>query len=168
MADSPERLLNHLLADRDGPTLATAESCTGGTVASRIASLGGSSAYFLGSVVSYSNDVKRKVLGVPQTVLAERGAVSPECARAMASGVRTLIGSDIAVSTTGIAGPAGGTARKPVGLVYIGISTATWLDALEFRFDGDRARIIDQAAFQALTILLDAANQAVTSAKSGT
>ena len=167
MPEAPELLLNRLLAERSGPTLATAESCTGGTVASRITSLSGSSAYFLGGVVSYSNAVKHDVLGVPQSVLDERGAVSPECAQAMAAGVRKLIGSDIAVSTTGIAGPEGGTTRKPVGLVYIGIATPTWLDAFEFRFEGDRARLIDQAAFQALTILLQAANQAVATANTG-
>jgi PncC family amidohydrolase len=166
MAEAPELLLNRLLVSRTHPTLATAESCTGGTVASRITAHSGSSAYFLGSVVSYSNGVKHDVLGVPQSVLDERGAVSPECARAMASGVRALIGSDIAVSTTGIAGPQGGTTRKPVGLVYIGIATPTWLEAFEFHFAGDRSRVIDQAAFQALTILLEAANQAVATIQS--
>ncbi len=166
MPEAPELLLNRLLATRSGPTLATAESCTGGTVASRIASISGSSSYFLGSVVSYSNDVKHRVLGVAQSVLDERGAVSAECARAMAIGVRRLMGSDIAVSTTGIAGPNGGTPRKPVGLVYIGIATPTWLEAFEFHFEGDRGRVIDQAAFQALTILLEAANQAVATADS--
>lgn len=159
MPESPELLLNRLLAARSHPTLATAESCTGGTVASRIASLPGSSAYFLGGVVSYANEVKHAVLGVSRSVLDERGAVSPECARAMALGARKLIGSDIAVSTTGIAGPTGGTARKQVGLVYIGIATPTWVEAFEFQFEGDRAQIIDQAAFQALTLLFDAANQ---------
>lgn len=161
MPDSPELQLNRLLAAGSGPTLATAESCTGGTVASRIASIAGSSSYFLGGVVSYSNAVKHDVLGVSQSVLDERGAVSATCARAMAIGVRKLMGSDIAVSTTGIAGPSGGTTRKPVGLVYIGIATPTWLEAFEFHFEGDRGRVIDQAAFQALTILLEAANQTV-------
>ena len=125
-------------------------------VAARIASVSGSSAYFLGSVVSYSNGVKHDVLGVPHSVLDERGAVSPECARAMATGVRTLIGSDIAVSTTGIAGPMGSTPRKPVGLVYIAIATPNWLEAFEFHFEGDRARVIDQTACQALKLLLEA------------
>lgn len=167
MPEPPERSLNRLLVQRPGPTIATAESCTGGTVASRIASLSGSSAYFLGGVVSYSNEVKRHVLGVSQAVLDERGAVSPECALAMAIGARKLIGSELAVATTGIAGPAGGTPRKPVGLVYIGIATPTWLESFEFHFEGDRARVIDQAAFQALTILLEAANRAVAAENTG-
>lgn len=159
MAAALELLLNQRLAERGQPTLSTAESCTGGTVAARITSIPGSSAYYLGSVVAYSNEVKHNVLDVPRSVLDERGAVSPECARAMAIGVNRLTGSDIAVSTTGIAGPLGGTPRKPVGLVYIGIATPTWLEAFEFHFEGDRARIIDQAAFQALTLLLEAVDR---------
>jgi PncC family amidohydrolase len=153
--------LNQLLAERGRPTLATAESCTGGSVAARIASISGSSAYYLGSVVSYSNDVKHNVLGVSWPVLEERGAVSAECARAMAMGARTVIGSDIAVSTTGIAGPLGGTRRKPVGLVYIGIATPTWLEAFEFHFDGDRAQVIEQSVQQALTLLLQSSRRMV-------
>ncbi|MEZ4531613.1 MAG: CinA family protein [Thermomicrobiales bacterium] len=167
MPEPLEIQLNHLLASRSGPTIATAESCTGGTVASRIASVSGSSEYFLGGVVSYSNEVKHNVLGVAQSVLDERGAVSPECARAMALGARRVIGSEIAVSTTGIAGPTGGTPRKPVGLVYIGIATPTWLEAFEFHFEGDRARVIDQAAFQALSILLKAVDRAIAAEHTG-
>lgn len=163
MPDLLELQLNWLLAERGTPTIATAESCTGGTVASRIASVSGSSAYYLGSVVSYSNAVKHAVLSVPQTVLDERGAVSPECARAMATGARRVIGSDIAVSTTGIAGPTGGSPRKPVGLVYIGIATPSWLEAFEFHFEGDRAHVIDQAVIEALTVLLEAAKQMASS-----
>ncbi|HET9658817.1 MAG TPA: CinA family protein [Thermomicrobiales bacterium] len=161
MADPLEVQLNQLLAERGRPTLATAESCTGGSVAARIASISGSSAYYLGSVVSYSNDVKHNVLGVSWPVLEERGAVSAECARAMAMGARTVIGSDIAVSTTGIAGPLGGTRRKPVGLVYIGIATPTWLEAFEFHFDGDRAQVIEQSVQQALTLLLQGSRRMV-------
>jgi len=153
--------LNRLLAERGAPTLATAESCTGGSVAGRITSVAGSSAYFLGGVVSYSNAVKHQVLGVSQAVLDERGAVSAECARAMATGARAVIDSDIAVSTTGIAGPAGGTRRKPVGLVYIGIATPTWLEAFEFHFEGDRAQIIEQSVQQALALLLEAAGRMI-------
>lgn len=161
MPEPLEVQLNLLLAERGAPTLATAESCTGGSVASRIASISGSSAYYLGSVVSYSNEVKHHLLGVSWPVLEERGAVSAECARAMAIGARKAIGSDIAVSTTGIAGPMGGTPRKPVGLVYIGIATPTWLEAFEFHFEGDRARVIEQSVQQALTLLLEAARRMV-------
>lgn len=161
MSEPLEIQLNKLLAERGAPTLATAESCTGGSVASRITSVSGSSAYYLGSVVSYSNEVKHNVLDVSWSVLEERGAVSAECARAMAIGVRKLIGSDIAVSTTGIAGPAGGTPRKPVGLVYIGIATPNWLEAFEFHFEGDRARVIEQSVQHALSRLLEAANRIV-------
>lgn len=163
MPDRPELLINALLAERGRPTIATAESCTGGTVAARITSIGGSSAYFLGGIVSYSNEVKHLVLGVSRAVLDQRGAVSAECARAMAIGANRVIGSDIAVSTTGIAGPGGGTSRKPVGLVYIGIATPTWVEAFECRFDGDRTAIIDQASTRALSVLLEAAERAVAS-----
>lgn len=162
MPEPIEIQLNRLLTEHGGPTLATAESCTGGSVAARIASVAGSSVYYLGSVVSYSNEVKHNLLGVSWPVLEERGAVSAECARAMAIGVRQAIGSDIAVSTTGIAGPSGGTPRKPVGLVYIGIATPSWLEAFEFHFEGDRARVIEQSVQQALALLLEAANRIVT------
>ena len=161
MADPLEVRINRLLAERGAPTLATAESCTGGSVAARITSIGGSSAYFLGGVVSYSNEVKHNVLGVAHSILEERGAVSAECAHAMAIGARSVIGSDIAVATTGVAGPGGGTPRKPVGLVYIGIATPGWLEAFEFHFDGDRARIIEQSVQQALALLLEAANRMI-------
>ncbi len=161
MPDPLEVQLNLLLSEQGGLTLATAESCTGGSVASRIASIAGSSAYYLGSVVSYSNEVKHNLLGVSWAVLEERGAVSTECARAMAIGARKAIGADIAVSTTGIAGPAGGTPRKPVGLVYIGIATPTWLEAFEFHFEGDRARVIEQAVQEALGLLLEGARRMV-------
>jgi PncC family amidohydrolase len=159
--DPLEIQLNLLLSERGAPTVATAESCTGGAVAARIASISGSSAYYLGSVVSYSNEVKHNVLGVSWSVLEERGAVSAECARAMATGARKAIGSDVAVSTTGIAGPMGGTPRKPVGLVYIGIAAPTWLEAFEFHFEGDRGRVIEQSVQQALTQLLEAARRMV-------
>lgn len=161
MTEPLELQLNRLLAERGAPTLATAESCTGGSVAARIASISGSSAYYLGSVVSYSNEVKHNVLGVSWPVLEERGAVSAECARAMAIGARRVIGSDIAVATTGIAGPGGGSPRKPVGLVYISIATPIWLEAFEFHFEGDRGRIIELSVQQALRLLLEAANRTV-------
>lgn len=104
--------------------IATAESCTGGLISKKITEVSGSSAVFDCGVCSYSNEIKNKVLGVDKAVLDTLGAVSAETAKQMAKGVRLLSNSDIAISTTGIAGPTGGTPQKPVGLVYIGISTA--------------------------------------------
>lgn len=137
-------------------TIATAESCTGGDVARRITRIGGSSAYFIGGVVAYANDVKRQVLGVPEDILANPGAVSEPCARAMAEGVRDLLGTDLAVSTTGIAGPDGGTARKPVGLVFIALAHPGGTIVEEHHFTGDREAVIDSATERALTLLLEA------------
>ena len=104
--------------------LATAESCTGGMISKKITEVSGASAVFDCGVCSYSNEIKNKVLGVDKAVLDTHGAVSAETAKQMAKGVRLLSNSDIAVSTTGIAGPTGGTDTKPVGLVYIGVSTS--------------------------------------------
>ena len=142
------------LAIARGVTVATAESCTGGNIAHQITSQSGSSAYFLGGVVSYANDVKHRVLGVPESVLENPGAVSESCARAMAEGAQALIGADIAVSTTGIAGPDGGTEPKPVGLVYIGLATASETIVEEHVFPGDRVAVIEAATNRALELLV--------------
>ena len=109
--------------EKNNMKIATAESCTGGMISKRITDVSGSSAVFDCGVCSYSNEIKNKILGVDKAVLDTLGAVSAETAKQMAKGVRLLSNSDIAVSTTGIAGPTGGTPTKPVGLVYIGIST---------------------------------------------
>ncbi len=106
-----------------GQTVSTAESCTGGLIAKLITDIPGSSAVFTGSCVSYTNDIKMRVLGVPRSVIEEETEVSTACAMAMADGARRLFKTDYAVSTTGYAGPGGGTERDPVGTVYIGIST---------------------------------------------
>ena len=103
-------------------TCATAESCTGGGVGYTITGVSGSSAVFWGGVISYDNSVKSDVLGVPEEVLATKGAVSSECAAAMAEGARRLLKTDLAVSLTGIAGPGGGTKEKPVGLIFLGFA----------------------------------------------
>jgi nicotinamide-nucleotide amidase len=156
--DSPERQLRDLAGARPGITIATAESCTGGNVARRIVSIDGSSAYFLGGIVAYANDVKHRLLGVPNDVLENPGAVSEETAIAMAEGARRAIGTAFAVSTTGIAGPAGGTARKPVGLVYIGLSGPSGTFAERHVFPGNRGDIIDAATQRALDLLVQALN----------
>jgi PncC family amidohydrolase len=147
--------LNRFLGDRSWLTVAAAESCSGGEVAHRITSVAGSSTYFLGSIVSYSNEAKVGLLGVPQEVIETRGAVSDECARAMAVGARRVFGADIAVSTTGIAGPGGATTRKPVGLVYTAIADADGVIAQEHHFSGDRTAVVDAAAEAALRMLLE-------------
>jgi nicotinamide-nucleotide amidase len=109
---------------RTGATLATAESCTGGQIAHMITAIAGVSPFYLGGVVSYANDAKTELIGVPPALLEAHGAVSPEVAAAMAEGVRSRLGADLGLSTTGVAGPTGGTAEKPVGLVYLGLATS--------------------------------------------
>ncbi len=112
----------HALTQR-GWTLGTAESCTGGLIGDIITDRPGSSAYFLGGVIAYSNDVKRHLLGVSEATLLRHGAVSERCALEMARGVRKALGADVGVSATGIAGPDGGTMDKPVGLTFVGVSS---------------------------------------------
>lgn len=139
-----------------GLTCATAESCTGGGVGSAITSVAGSSAVFLGGVISYSNEVKADVLGVSRDSLASVGAVSSEVAAQMATGARRVIGSDLAVSLTGIAGPGGGSAEKPVGLVWFGLATSKGVTTQSRIFPGDRAAIRSAAIAHALGLLLSA------------
>jgi nicotinamide-nucleotide amidase len=158
MSDTLEHRIRQTLDGRDDVRVATAESCTGGTIASRLTSQSGCSAYYVGSVVSYANDVKHRVLGVPEDVLESPGAVSEPCARAMVEGVRDLTHATHAVSTTGIAGPDGGTARKPVGTVYIGIATPEGTRVEHHVFPGDRASVIAAASDRALALLLEAIN----------
>lgn len=123
---------------QNGKTLALAESCTGGLIASRITDVAGSSAYFLGGVVAYSNDVKKQHLGVRAETLAEHGAVSEATAEAMAHGVRERHGADIGIGVTGIAGPDGGTAEKPVGTVCIGMATTSGVVSRRYQLWGGR------------------------------
>ena len=139
-----------------GLTCATAESCTGGGVGSAITSVAGSSKVFLGGVISYSNEVKADVLGVSRDTLASVGAVSSEVASQMASGARRVIGSDLAVSLTGIAGPGGGSAEKPVGLVWFGLATSKGVTTQCRIFPGDRAAVRSAAIAHALGLLLSA------------
>jgi len=138
-----------------GKTLAVAESCTGGLLASRITDVPGSSDYFLGGIVAYSNEIKRKLLGVPEEILTTVGAVSKECAERMAQGTRGLFGADFALATTGIAGPGGGTGEKPVGLVYVALATPQGALVRRFKFEGARKANKWSAAEAALGLLFD-------------
>jgi nicotinamide-nucleotide amidase len=149
---STAELVVDLLRER-GLTLATAESCTGGLVATRITDVPGSSDVFLGSVVAYADSVKRDRLGVPAEVLGMHGAVSAEAAAAMASGAREALGADVAVSVTGIAGPGGGTEDKPVGLVYLHAAGPAGELARRLDFPGDRETIRLRAAVAALHLV---------------
>lgn len=138
--DTLASAVNRLLREA-GRTVSCAESCTGGLAASLITDVPGSSACFLGGVVAYSNPAKQKLLGVGRATLAARGAVSAECAAEMAEGARKVFGSDYALSVTGIAGPDGGSAEKPVGLVYFGLAGGGKTKVLKRRFRGTRAFI---------------------------
>lgn len=137
--DSMEAVVGRLLKEQ-GQTVATAESCTGGLIAERFTDVPGSSAYFLGGVVSYSNEAKAALLGVSEQTIAQEGAVSEPVVRAMAEGVRERFGSDFGVATSGISGPDGGTAEKPVGLVWIALATREGTHADSFVFQVDRSR----------------------------
>ncbi len=141
------------LLKAQGLTCATAESCTGGGVGAAITAVPGASEVFLGGVISYANAVKQGVLGVSPTTLATVGAVSPETAAQMADGARRLLKADLAVSVTGIAGPDGGSAEKPVGLVWFGLATAAGVRTERAIFAGDRAAVRAQAVTHALGML---------------
>lgn len=137
-------------------TLATAESCTGGLVAAALTSVAGSSAVLEQGAVTYSNAAKTRMLGVPEALIAAHGAVSKPVAEAMAAGARDRAGVDVAVSVTGIAGPGGGSADKPVGLVHFGLATAEGVRHVERRFtQQDRQAIRRAATEQALMLLLE-------------
>ncbi len=138
-----------------GTTVALAESCTGGMVAAALTAIPGSSGYFVGGVVSYSNDSKRDLLGVDAAVLDAHGAVSAQVARAMAIGARDRFGSTMAASVTGVAGPDGGTTAKPVGLTYVGVADASGADVRRFTWPGDRAGNRLDSAVAVLDALLD-------------
>lgn len=158
------RLAERLLALRQvgGFTVATAESCTGGLVGALITAVPGSSAYYLGGVVSYANSAKTSLLGVDAATLDRFGAVSEETAREMAIGARLGLGADFALSITGIAGPDGGTVEKPAGLVYIGVATPRGALVRRHLFAGDRRAVRAQAAAAALRWLVDAVEDEVS------
>ena len=151
---SVEELVHNILIER-GLTLATAESCTGGAIASKFTAQAGASAYFLCGVVSYSNESKSNVLGVLMSDIAQFGAVSEQVAMAMAKGAKAISGADFAVSTTGIAGPTGGSKEKPVGTVWIGIATPDKCYAVLKNCGTDRSQIISRATAYAIAMLYE-------------
>lgn len=147
--------LAHKLLNAKGKTLATAESCTGGAIASQLTAQAGASRYFRGGVVAYSNEVKECVLGVQHSTLEQYGAVSEQTAREMAEGVRERFDSDYAIATTGIAGPDGGTPTKPVGTVWIAVASRTHTEAALLSFPGRRRQQnIDRSVNQAFAMLI--------------
>lgn len=154
-----DRKVAGLLRDA-GVTLSVAESCSGGLIAKRLTDIPGSSGYFLLGVVSYANSAKEHVLKVPQALLERHGAVSSEVALAMAEGVRTLSGSDIGLATTGIAGPEGGSAEKPVGTVFIAIASPDGCVVLRYRFEGGRKMVREATAETALSLLVNTVHAA--------
>lgn len=147
-AQLAERCLSH------GVTVATAESCTGGLVGHACTDIAGSSTWFLGGVIAYANEIKQGILGVPAETLAAHGAVSAQTAIAMAGGARRLLGADLAVSVTGIAGPGGGSDAKPVGLTYVAVADARGHEVRRFVWPHDRSGNKHASAAEAIGLLL--------------
>jgi PncC family amidohydrolase len=165
------RSLEEVVAEQltlNNATIAAAESCTGGLLAQRLTSIAGSSSYFLGGVVCYSNELKTAWADVPTDLIAAKGAVSPEVAVALADGIRRHVGSTLGVGITGIAGPSGGSDEKPVGTVHVALSHASGVKERGVRFPGDRESIRWQASQLALDLVrvhfLYAQNSAKSSA----
>ena len=156
-AEKAAQTLYGILSSR-GLRLATAESCTGGLIGKTLTDVPGISEVYDGGVISYANSVKMRVLSVGEATLARYGAVSEQTACEMAVGARMLVGADIAVSVTGIAGPGGGTAEKPVGLVYIGVSTENGVYAVKNLFDGTREQVRLQTCIRALELAAEELN----------
>ena len=140
-----------------GRRLATVESCTGGLVAHLITEIPGSSDYFVGALVTYSNELKEALADVPADVLEAHGAVSAQVARAMAEGARRRLAVDVAVAVTGVAGPDGGSAAKPVGLTYVAVADPDGIDVRRYLWDGDRTANKRHSAAAALELVLERA-----------
>ncbi len=156
--DTLQMVIGRVLSNNN-LTLSAAESCTGGKIASLITSVPGSSKYFMGSVTSYDNKIKTSMLGVPEEIIIDHGAVSRECVEAMASGVRKVMKTDLSVATTGIAGPGGGTPEKPVGMVWIAVAYWDSKNQKEcivsklLKFNSDRERNIERFSSNTLNLL---------------
>ncbi len=150
----PSEALASALRGR-GMTMCCAESCTGGMIGAAMTDAPGSSSYFLGGAVTYSNEAKSSILGVAESTLAEHGAVSGETAREMALGAVRVFGADCSVAVTGIAGPGGATETKPVGLVYMAVSDGARTVVSRFQFPGDRRAVREAAVREACSLLAD-------------
>ncbi len=146
-----EKVITRLI--ENNITIATAESCTGGSLGKIITSFSGVSSIYGFGFITYANEAKEKILGVSHETLEKYGAVSPECAREMALGARKVAGSDIAVSVTGIAGPTGGTKEKPVGLVYIAFADKNGVEVRKLNLSGNRDEIREQTCEETFKLI---------------
>jgi len=155
MNEEPVEIRLGALLRQRGLSLAVAESCTGGLVGHRITNVAGSSTYFMGGVISYANEAKVRLLGVRGETLEKHGAVSRETVLEMARGVRNVFAANVGIAVSGIAGPGGGTPDKPVGTVWIGLSTPGVEQAWCYRLEGDRVQIKEGAAGRALEHLVE-------------
>lgn len=149
------RLCCEVLTALEGKTLVTAESCTGGGIGAALTAVPGSSTVYKGGIISYTNWVKHRILGVDQCLLDQFGAVSAPVAEAMARGARNVLEADVAVSVTGLAGPGGDEFGNPVGLVFIGYSDREKTLSKEFRFPGSREQVRQSAVTEALKLVLE-------------
>lgn len=143
------------ICKENGLSCAVAESCTGGLAGAAITAVPGASDWFRGGIIAYSNSVKRDILGVPEKVLADHGAVSAPTVEAMAEGAAHICGADCAIAISGIAGPSGGTAEKPVGVVFIGVYVKGRISVFRHVFPGDREQVRSAAAAVSITHLID-------------
>ena len=148
-----ERILE--LCNSRGWKLAVAESCTGGLIGARLTSVPGSSSYFAGGVIAYSNDLKKNLLNVPAGLLESEGAVSGPVVEAMARGGIAATGADCGISVTGVAGPDGGTEEKPVGTVWVGIALPSGTISRQYHFQGNREEVREQTVKAALELFLE-------------
>ena len=143
----------HQLCIEKGVSIAVAESCTAGLIASKLTTLPGSSSYFNGGVVAYQNEIKIKILGVSQSIIDEKTEVSVEVVNQMAKSVLEKFDANFAIATTGYAGPAGGTNKNPIGTVFIAIASPVGVVVNRFVFLGDRQSVVNQASESALSLL---------------
>jgi len=146
----------HDLCVSKGISVAVAESCTAGLIASKLTLQSGSSVFFKGGIIAYQNEIKIKILGVDEQAILQYTEVSTEVVRQMAEGVRKSFLADYSIATSGYAGPSGGTNNNPIGTVFIAISSASGVDVEGFVFSGDRQSIVNQASEKSLSLLYDA------------